>query len=111
MRDEFEDIGQDPLFLWEHHISPRSSNLCLQRAFLSINSVLKLLWVCRWLRKSTNVVFESHHKTGSHFAPIERPEELVQNVRKMFAKRSPAFGIVPEELDMLHFYVYRRVRQ
>ncbi|KAG1848728.1 Alpha/Beta hydrolase protein [Suillus subalutaceus] len=48
-----------------------------------------------WLRKSNNVVFESHHKTGGHFAATERPEELVRDVRKMFAKGSPAFGIVP----------------
>ncbi|KAG1848773.1 Alpha/Beta hydrolase protein [Suillus subalutaceus] len=48
-----------------------------------------------WLRKSNNVVFESHHKTGGHFAATERPEELVRDVRKMFAKGSPAFAIVP----------------
>ncbi|KAG1742387.1 Alpha/Beta hydrolase protein [Suillus paluster] len=48
-----------------------------------------------WLRRSNKVVLESHHKTGGHFAATERPEELVQDVRKMFAKGSPAFGIVP----------------
>lgn len=48
-----------------------------------------------WLRKANNVVFESHHKSGGHFAAIERPEELVQDVRKMFAKGGPAFAIVP----------------
>ncbi|OAX44299.1 alpha/beta-hydrolase [Rhizopogon vinicolor AM-OR11-026] len=48
-----------------------------------------------WLRKLNNVVFESHHRTGGHFPAIERPEELVQDVRKMFAKGSPAFSIVP----------------
>lgn len=42
-----------------------------------------------------NVVFESHHKTGGHFAATERQEELVQDLRKMFAKASPAFAIVP----------------
>jgi hypothetical protein len=42
-----------------------------------------------------NVVFESHHKTGGHFAAVERAEELVQDVRKMFAKGGSAFAIVP----------------
>ncbi|KAG0703816.1 Alpha/Beta hydrolase protein [Suillus ampliporus] len=41
---------------------------------------------CRWLRRSNN--------TGGHFAATERPEELVRDVRKMFAKGSPAFAIV-----------------
>jgi len=41
------------------------------------------------------VVFESHHEIGGHFAAFERPEELVQDVRKMFGKGGPAFGIVP----------------
>ncbi|KAG1742737.1 Alpha/Beta hydrolase protein [Suillus paluster] len=48
-----------------------------------------------WLRKLNNVVFESHHKSGGHFAAYERPQELVQDVRKMFAKGGPAFAIVP----------------
>ncbi|KAG1742386.1 Alpha/Beta hydrolase protein [Suillus paluster] len=48
-----------------------------------------------WLRRLNKVVFESHHKTGGHFAAIEQPEELVRDVRKMFAKESPAFAIVP----------------
>ncbi|OJA12829.1 hypothetical protein AZE42_04238 [Rhizopogon vesiculosus] len=47
-----------------------------------------------WLRR-VNVVFQSHHETGGHFAATEKPEELVQDVRSMFAKGSPAFAIVP----------------
>ena len=49
----------------------------------------------RWLRKMNNVVFESHHQTGGHFAATEQPDEVVQDVRNMFAKGSPAFAIVP----------------
>ncbi|KAJ8587264.1 alpha/beta-hydrolase [Rhizopogon salebrosus TDB-379] len=48
-----------------------------------------------WFRKINKVVFESHHKTGGHFAATERPEELVQDVRNMFARGSAAFAIVP----------------
>lgn len=42
-----------------------------------------------------NVVLGSHHQIGGHFAATERPDELVQDVRNMFAKGSPAFAIVP----------------
>lgn len=55
----------------------------------------KLTWYHRWLRRLNNVVIESHHKTGGHFAAYERPEALVEDVRKMFAKGGPAFAIVP----------------
>jgi len=47
------------------------------------------------MRRENRIVFESHHKSGGHFAATERPEELVQDVRKMFAKGGPAFAIVP----------------
>lgn len=42
-----------------------------------------------------NVVFESHHKSGGHFAATEKPEELVQDLRNMFGKGGPAFAVVP----------------
>ncbi|OJA19659.1 hypothetical protein AZE42_02812 [Rhizopogon vesiculosus] len=48
-----------------------------------------------WFRNMNNVVFESHHKSGGHFAATERPEELVQDLRNMFGKGGPAFAIVP----------------
>jgi hypothetical protein len=41
------------------------------------------------------VVFESQHDSGGHFASHEKPELLVQDVRNMFGKKGPAFGIVP----------------
>ncbi|KAF8957261.1 alpha beta-hydrolase [Flammula alnicola] len=48
----------------------------------------------RWL-KAPNLVFESEHKSGGHFAAHEKPKELVADVRKMFGKGGPAFGVVP----------------
>ncbi|KAG2100380.1 Alpha/Beta hydrolase protein [Suillus discolor] len=54
-----------------------------------------LVFPSAWFRRVNNVVIESYHKTGGHFAASERPEELVEDVRKMFAKGGPAFAIVP----------------
>ncbi|KAF8194142.1 Alpha/Beta hydrolase protein [Pholiota molesta] len=48
----------------------------------------------RWL-KAPNLVFESQHDSGGHFAAHEKPAELVADLRKMFGKGGPAFGVVP----------------
>ncbi len=48
-----------------------------------------------WARTTGNVVFESEHTSGGHFAAHERPQELVEDVRKMFGRGGPAFGVVP----------------
>ncbi|KAJ3504689.1 hypothetical protein NLJ89_g7803 [Agrocybe chaxingu] len=48
----------------------------------------------RWLR-APNLVFESKHESGGHFAAYEKPEELVGDLRRMFGKSGPAFGVVP----------------
>ncbi|KAH9943916.1 alpha/beta-hydrolase [Amylocystis lapponica] len=48
-----------------------------------------------WARTLGNVVQESLHEHGGHFAAYERPEELSDDVRKMFAKGGPAHGVVP----------------
>ncbi|KIK65124.1 hypothetical protein GYMLUDRAFT_194926 [Collybiopsis luxurians FD-317 M1] len=42
-----------------------------------------------------NIVFQSEHSTGGHFAAHECPGELVGDLRKMFGKGGPAFGVVP----------------
>ncbi|KIK60538.1 hypothetical protein GYMLUDRAFT_43851 [Collybiopsis luxurians FD-317 M1] len=42
-----------------------------------------------------NLVFQAEHSSGGHFAAHERPEELVGDVRKMFGKNGPAYGVVP----------------
>ncbi|CAA7258835.1 unnamed protein product [Cyclocybe aegerita] len=47
----------------------------------------------RWL-KASNLVFESSHETGGHFAAHEKPQELVDDLRKMFGKGGPTFGVV-----------------
>ncbi|KAF9556760.1 alpha/beta-hydrolase [Agrocybe pediades] len=42
-----------------------------------------------------NLVFVSEHDKGGHFASHETPQELVDDVRKMFGKQGPCFGVVP----------------
>jgi len=48
----------------------------------------------RWY-KAPNLVFQSGHSSGGHFAAHEKPEELVGDLRKMFGIGGPAFGVVP----------------
>ncbi|KAI0795543.1 alpha/beta-hydrolase [Abortiporus biennis] len=48
-----------------------------------------------WCRTLGNVVFERFHDDGGHFAAHERPDALVADVREMFGKGGPAFGVVP----------------
>jgi len=48
----------------------------------------------RWF-KERNMVFQSQHDSGGHFAAHEKPQELVGDLRKMFGKGGPAFGVVP----------------
>ncbi|KJA17980.1 hypothetical protein HYPSUDRAFT_45697 [Hypholoma sublateritium FD-334 SS-4] len=48
----------------------------------------------RWV-KTRNLVFQSAlHERGGHFAAHEAPELLVGDVRCMFSKGGPAFGVV-----------------
>ncbi|KAK7059931.1 EHN domain-containing protein [Favolaschia claudopus] len=47
-----------------------------------------------WLRRTGNVVFDSQHDKGGHFAAYEVPESLVGDLRKMFGKGGPAYGVV-----------------
>jgi len=49
----------------------------------------------RFLYAESNVVFESEHAAGGHFAAYEKPEALADDVRKMFGKGGPAAGVVP----------------
>ncbi|KIK69954.1 hypothetical protein GYMLUDRAFT_34358 [Collybiopsis luxurians FD-317 M1] len=41
------------------------------------------------------LVFQSEHSAGGHFAAHECPEELVGDLRRMFGKQGPAYGVVP----------------
>ena len=40
------------------------------------------------------MVYESSHETGGHFAALEKPKELAEDIRNMFAKGGPAYGVV-----------------
>ena len=40
-------------------------------------------------------MFEAEHEAGGHFAAFERPKDLAADVRAMFGKGGPAFGVVP----------------
>ncbi|KAF8486934.1 Alpha/Beta hydrolase protein [Russula ochroleuca] len=48
-----------------------------------------------FLRADANVVFESEHDAGGHFAAYEKPEALADDLRRMFGKGGPAAGVVP----------------
>ncbi|KAK7687109.1 hypothetical protein QCA50_009611 [Cerrena zonata] len=49
----------------------------------------------RWAGTLGNVKFTSVHESGGHFAAHEKPEALVDDLRKMFGIGGPAFGLVP----------------
>ena len=48
----------------------------------------------RWMQGLGNLVFEPEHDKGGHFAAHEQPEALVGDLRTMFGKGGPAFGVV-----------------
>lgn len=41
-----------------------------------------------------NVLFEGEHKRGGHFAAHEQPALLVADLRTMFGRGGPAYGVV-----------------
>ncbi|KAH9855142.1 alpha/beta-hydrolase [Lenzites betulinus] len=47
-----------------------------------------------WLSTLGRIVFESEHEHGGHFAAHEQPGELADDMRRMFGKGGPAFGVV-----------------
>ncbi|KZV72720.1 alpha/beta-hydrolase [Peniophora sp. CONT] len=47
-----------------------------------------------WCRTIGNLVYEGTHERGGHFAAHEVPEELVKDVRAMFGRGGPAYGVV-----------------
>lgn len=48
-----------------------------------------------WAATLGPVVMQSEHPDGGHFAAWERPEAIVGDLRKMFEKGGPCFGVVP----------------
>ncbi|KAL0572007.1 hypothetical protein V5O48_009948 [Marasmius crinis-equi] len=47
-----------------------------------------------WITEFENIVFHTQHDKGGHFAAHEVPELLVGDLRKMFGKGGPAYGVV-----------------
>ncbi|TFK82696.1 alpha/beta-hydrolase [Polyporus arcularius HHB13444] len=48
-----------------------------------------------WSHMLGKVVFEGEHEKGGHFAAHEVPDALVGDLRKMYGKGGPAYGVVP----------------
>ncbi|RDX42563.1 alpha/beta-hydrolase [Lentinus brumalis] len=48
-----------------------------------------------WSHLIGKLVFEGEHEKGGHFAAHEAPEGLVGDLRKMYGKGGPAYGVVP----------------
>ncbi|KZP08679.1 alpha/beta-hydrolase, partial [Athelia psychrophila] len=46
-----------------------------------------------WMRRQGNLVFSNEHDKGGHFAAFEQPELLAGDLRKMFGRGGPAFGV------------------
>jgi hypothetical protein len=42
-----------------------------------------------------NVVFVGEHARGGHFAAHEQPAALAGDLRAMFGRNGPAYGVVP----------------
>ncbi|KAK6508031.1 hypothetical protein TWF481_006449 [Arthrobotrys musiformis] len=47
-----------------------------------------------WARPMGNFVFERVHKSGGHFAAWENPDLLVGDLKDMFKKSGPVYGVV-----------------
>lgn len=47
-----------------------------------------------WNKTLGPVVFESEYEHGGHFAAWERPDALIDDLRKMFGKGGGAFAVV-----------------
>jgi hypothetical protein len=47
-----------------------------------------------WNHTLGPIVFEAEHHSGGHFAAYERPNAIVQDLRKMFGKGGGAYGVV-----------------
>lgn len=47
-----------------------------------------------WMQKGRKLIFVAEHQKGGHFAAYEQPVQLVGDLRKMFGKGGPVFGVV-----------------
>ena len=48
-----------------------------------------------WASLIGKVVFQAEHDKGGHFAAYEVPDLLVGDLRNMFGRKGPSFGVVP----------------
>jgi pimeloyl-ACP methyl ester carboxylesterase len=48
-----------------------------------------------WYGTMGNLVFLSQHKSGGHFAAFEKPDAIIDDLRKMFGKKGGAYRCVP----------------
>ena len=48
-----------------------------------------------WAATLGEVVMQSEHDDGGHLAAWERPEAIAGDLRRMYGKRGPCYGIVP----------------
>lgn len=78
-------------FPLEVTVPPRTYVGCL---LLHRTQISYSIPVGRWARTIGNVVFESTHLSGGHFAAFEKPAELAADLRAMFGRGGPAFGVV-----------------
>ncbi|TBU39120.1 epoxide hydrolase [Dichomitus squalens] len=51
----------------------------------------------QWAHTIGKVVHQSRHDRGGHFAAFEQPEALVGDLRGMFRRGGPAYGVVPDK--------------
>lgn len=52
---------------------------------------------CSWATGLGPVVQQNEHPRGGHFAAWEVPEFIVHDLRAMFSKNGPCYGIVPDK--------------
>ena len=79
-------------------ISPKTYIKRLERQlsfhFLIASDLTPQFVVNSWLRVVGNPVFVASHSEGGHFAAYEKPNELVGDLRKMYARGGPAYGVI-----------------
>lgn len=79
-----------------------SQNVRPRQLLILIDTADRLICPFSWVHTMGNVVFESEHEHGGHFAAHENPEALVGDLRKMFGKGGPAFGVVDGRNGYVH---------
>ena len=76
----------EPVKLPDQSVSSTSFHRVVHVAYVSMS---------RWAHTIGKIVFQSRHEKGGHFAAFEQPDALAGDLRKMFGKGGPAYGVVP----------------